>query len=181
MHGKAKIQSFCFLNVFDRFLRKTEYNFTFISYFRNKIINMSMADSKLTDLMEEHGIKVTANRLIVARSLHASLMPMSLAELERQILTLDKSSIFRVLNLFRDYHLVHVIEDGAGGVKYELCHSHSANADEDAHAHFHCEVCGRTLCLDHVPVPMIRLPEGYEAHSVNYLIKGVCPDCLCRK
>ena len=68
-----------------------------------------MADSKLTDLMEEHGIKVTANRLIVARALHASLMPMSLTELERQILTLDKSSIFRVLNLFRDYHLVHVI------------------------------------------------------------------------
>ena len=100
-----------------------------------------MDDSKLTELMEGHGVKVTANRLIVARALHASLMPMSLPELERRIVTLDKSSIFRVLSLFRENHLVHVIEDGGGGVKYELCHSHSSLADEDAHAHFHCEVC----------------------------------------
>ena len=152
---------------------------TFIShYFRIFATNFqSMAESRLTDLMEEHGIKVTANRLIVARTLHASLMPMSLAELERQILTMDKSSIFRVLNLFRDNHLVHVIEDGAGGVKYELCHSHSSHADEDIHAHFHCEVCGRTLCLDHVPGPLIPLPDGYEVRTVNYLIRGVCPEC----
>ena len=140
-----------------------------------------MDDSKLTELMESHGVKVTANRIIVARALHASLMPMSLPELERRIVTLDKSSIFRVLSLFRENHLVHVIEDGGGGVKYELCHSHSSLADEDAHAHFHCEVCGRTLCLDHVPVPMIRLPEGYEAHAVNYLVKGVCPECRLRR
>ncbi|MBP5507674.1 MAG: transcriptional repressor [Prevotella sp.] len=140
-----------------------------------------MADDKLSDFINAHGIKATANRIIVARTLHSSLMPMSLAELEKQIVTLDKSSIFRVLNLFRDCHLVHVIEDGRGGVKYELCHSISSNDDEDAHAHFHCEVCGRTLCLDHVPIPMIQLPEGYMAHSVNYLVKGICPDCAQRQ
>ena len=138
-----------------------------------------MADCKMTDLLNAHGIKATANRIIVARALHSSLMPLSLVELEKLIATLDKSSIFRVLNLFRESHFVHIIEDGGGGVKYELCHSIGSKDDEDAHAHFHCEVCGRTLCLDHVPIPMIPLPDGYEAHSVNYLVKGICPDCIC--
>lgn len=139
-----------------------------------------MAEIQLTELMAQHGVKVTSNRLIVARALQSSMMPMSLVELEHKIMTLDKSSIFRVLTVFRESHLVHVIEDGVGGVKYELCHSHSRHTDEDAHAHFHCEVCGRTLCLDHIPVPMMALPSGYEAHSFNYLIKGVCPECLQR-
>ena len=140
-----------------------------------------MEENHLLDLLQRHGVKPTANRIVIARTLAAAGRPMSMTELETELETIDKSNVFRTLQAFREAHLVHVIEDGAGGVKYELCHSHSANADEDAHAHFHCEVCGRTLCLDHVPVPMIRLPEGYEAHSVNYLIKGVCPDCLSRR
>lgn len=139
-----------------------------------------MQEKKLVSFIERHGVKVTANRLLVARTLHASLMPLSLAELEQKIVSIDKSGIFRALSLFKECHLVHVIEDGSGGVKYELCHSHSFHDDEDAHAHFHCEVCGRTLCLDHVPIPAIPLPEGYVAHAVNYLVKGVCPDCMMK-
>jgi hypothetical protein len=26
-------------------------------------------------------------------------------------------------------------------------------------------------------VPGIQLPEGYHALSVNYVVKGLCPDC----
>ena len=45
---------------------------------------------------------------------------MSLSELEYKILSIDKSGIFRALTLFREHHLVHVIEDGGDGVRYEL-------------------------------------------------------------
>ena len=131
----------------------------------------------IDELFIEHDIKPTANRTLVARALADSPRPLSLAELEEKLLTLDRSSIFRALTLFREQHLVHVIEGGGEGVRYELCQSHDHETDDDQHAHFHCEHCHRTFCLEDIPVPMVRLPEGYEMTSASYLIKGICPAC----
>ena len=136
-----------------------------------------MTDNTFDDLLLDHDIKPTANRLLVARALADSRRPLSLAELEECLWTMDRSSIFRVLTLFRDQHLVHVIEGGGEGVRYELCQSHDHSTDDDQHAHFHCERCHRTFCLEDVHVPVVTLPEGYEVTAVNYLIKGICPAC----
>ena len=66
-----------------------------------------MDEKSCVSLLEEHGIKPTANRIVVVRALASSMLPQSLAELERRIGTIDKSNIFRALTLFREYHLVH--------------------------------------------------------------------------
>ena len=136
-----------------------------------------MEENNYTTLLEEHNIKPTANRLIVLRTLDGAGRPMSLTELENKILTIDKSGIFRTLSLFREQHLVHVIEDGGDGVRYELCHSHDDDIDDDLHVHFYCEQCHQTYCLDHIPVPGIDLPAGFIMSSVNYMAKGICPHC----
>lgn len=140
-----------------------------------------MEDNNYTTLLEAHDIKPTANRLIVLRTLDGAGRPMSLTELENRILTIDKSGIFRTLSLFREQHLVHVIEDGGDGVRYELCHSHHDDIDDDLHVHFYCEQCHQTYCLDHIPVPGIDLPEGFIMSSVNYMVKGICPHCAYKK
>lgn len=140
-----------------------------------------MEENNYTTLLEEHNIKPTANRLIVLRTLDGAGRPMSLTELENKILTIDKSGIFRTLSLFREQHLVHVIEDGGDGVRYELCHSHHDDIDDDLHVHFYCEQCQQTYCLDHIPVPGIDLPEGFIMSSVNYMVKGICPHCAYKK
>ena len=136
-----------------------------------------MEDNNYTALLEAHNIKPTANRLIVLRTLDGAGRPMSLTELENKIQTIDKSGIFRTLSLFREQHLVHVIEDGGDGVRYELCHSHDDDIDDDLHVHFYCEQCHQTYCLDHIPVPGIDLPAGFIMSSVNYMVKGICPHC----
>ena len=136
-----------------------------------------MEENNYTTLLEEHNIKPTANRLIVLRTLDGAGRPMSLTELENKIQTIDKSGIFRTLSLFREQHLVHVIEDGGDGVRYELCHSHDDDVDDDLHVHFYCEQCHQTYCLDHIPVPGIDLPAGFIMSSVNYMVKGICPHC----
>ncbi len=137
-------------------------------------------EERLIALFEEHELRPTANRLMVAKTLAGSLFPLSLIELEHRIQTIDRSNIFRALTLFKTHHLVHVIEDGSGGVRYEMCRSHSQTVDDDEHAHFHCERCGKTFCLDYGSIPAIPLPDGFEATSVNYLVKGICPDCKRR-
>jgi Fur family ferric uptake transcriptional regulator len=135
-----------------------------------------MSKQEITHLLEEHGVKVTANRLLVAEALSDAGRPLSLTELEDEIGSMDKSSIFRSLMTFRDNHLVHAIED-MEGTRYELCLSHDHDHDEDTHVHFYCEKCHRTFCLENIHIPPVELPGGYDAWTSNYLIKGICPSC----
>jgi Fur family ferric uptake transcriptional regulator len=130
----------------------------------------------LEELFARHGVKLTANRLLIARALQEAGRPLSMTELETQLETIDKSNVFRTLTAFREAHLVHALEDAGDGVRYELCHSHS-NEDDDVHVHFYCTRCHRTYCLEDTPVPPVKVPEGYEAESVSYLVRGVCPEC----
>ena len=139
-----------------------------------------MNEANCSQLLEEHGIKPTANRIVVVRELVKCLHPATLAELENRIKTIDKSNIFRALTLFKEHHLVHVIEGGSEGVRYELCHSHDHAVDNDMHIHFHCEHCGETVCLEDLAIPEMLLPEGYLMQSANFVLKGICPKCQRR-
>jgi len=136
-----------------------------------------MNESQCVTLLEQHGIKPTANRIVVLKALANATRPLSLTELEYQILTIDKSGVFRALTLFREHGLVHVLEGSTDGVHYELCHSHNDDYDDDLHVHFHCEQCHRTFCLEEIPIPPVTLPEGFAMTSINYMMKGICPDC----
>ena len=44
-----------------------------------------MDETTCVGLLEEHGIKPTANRIVVLKALASSMLPQSLAELERRI------------------------------------------------------------------------------------------------
>ena len=135
-----------------------------------------MNDSDLIAIIEQHDIKPTANRIIVAKALANESRSLTMAELEDRIGSIDKSGIFRTLTLFKKHHLVHTLEDSEG-VRYELCHSHDHAIDNDMHVHFHCEQCGETVCLEELAIPEVPLPEGYEMQSANFVIKGRCPKC----
>ena len=52
-------------------------------------------------MLIEHGIKPTANRLLVLKALADSHRPVTMSELEDAIDTIDKSGIFRTLTLFK--------------------------------------------------------------------------------
>ena len=133
--------------------------------------------SDLEELFALHGVKVTANRLLIAQALQDAGRPLSMTELEARLETIDKSNVFRALTAFKEAHLVHALEDTGDGVRYELCHSHDEDEDDDVHVHFYCIKCHRTYCLYDTPVPPVQVPKGYEAESVSYLVKGICPDC----
>ena len=133
------------------------------------------------EILEKKGVKSTPNRILVLRALCGYTRPVSLPELEVDTHPMDKSSIFRVLNLFVKRHVVHAIEDGSGILKYEVCHGGTECTVNDMHVHFHCLECGQTFCLEAIHIPEIGLPEGFEVDSVNYVVKGLCPKCSRRK
>lgn len=130
--------------------------------------------------MAAAGLRPTANRLLVLRALMAAHAPLSMSELEQELETLDKSSVFRVLMALLDAGLVHALEDGRGIVRYEICTGgghHGADGTADLHVHFYCRQCHRVFCLSDVDIPTVDVPRGYVPQSVNYMVKGLCPEC----
>lgn len=99
----------------------------------------------------------------------------SLSDMERWMPTMDRSSIFRALKLFADHHLLHVIDDGCGLQKYCVCRCGSE--EHISHIHFTCHKCGRTYCMEDHAIPVVELPEGFRVTEVEYIVKGVCPNC----
>lgn len=130
--------------------------------------------------LERKGVKPTPNRMLVLKALLQSDHPVNLSELESILLTLDKSSIFRVLTLFLEHDLVHAIEDGSGSLKYEICTGDESCSIADMHIHFHCESCHKTYCFEQIPIPVAELPAGFTPHAITYMVKGECPECKRR-
>lgn len=140
-----------------------------------------MSKELFLSVLQRHGVKATANRLLILDTLDRAERPLSAQEIEARLGTIDKSGISRTLQLFRSHHLLHVLES-SDCTLYELCRSdiHSVD-DSDTHVHFHCEHCGRTFCIDNTPIPPVELPAGYQPRSATYIVKGVCAECADHK
>ena len=141
-----------------------------------------MNSSHCEAILLKHGIRPTAVRILLLEVMERFEHTFSLADLETEADTLDKSSIFRSLALFAEHHLLHVVEDGSGAIRlfesnYCLSHNDHACRIDELHCHIHSEDCGNTFCLDDVHVPVIHYPAGYEVREINYLVKGRCPAC----
>lgn len=63
-------------------------------------------------MLKQKGVRPTANRILILKTLHNEHRPMSLSTMEAILLPMDKSSIFRVLTLFLEHDIVHAFEDG---------------------------------------------------------------------
>lgn len=131
----------------------------------------------LVHKLEHRDIKPTAGRLLILNSMMRGNEAVSLPDLERYLPTIDKSTISRTLSLFLLHGLIHAIDDGSGAMKYAVCDDSCECVPEDEHTHFYCTECHRTFCLKHIAVPTVELPDGFLLKNINYVIKGLCPEC----
>ena len=131
---------------------------------------------EIAEKLEHKGVKPTANRMLVYQVMMDQHRPLCLRDLEDELVTMDRSSIFRTLTLFLKHDVIHAFEDGRGVEHYELCR-HDDEDHTGSHVHFYCESCGRTYCIEQVSLPSVHLPEEYSVHSMSFVVKGVCPEC----
>ncbi len=124
----------------------------------------------------EHGIRPTAMRLLLYRTMGQFHDAFSIADLEDALETVDKSTIFRTLTLFVAQHVIHEVEDGSGSEKYCVVRADDCGPDH-MHCHFYCDSCHKTFCLDGTKIPVVSYPDGYQLREINYMMKGLCPDC----
>ena len=117
-----------------------------------------MNSQDIISRLESKGIRPTANRILVMKTLMGEQNPQSLSNLERKMVSMDKSSIFRTLTLFLEHDVVHAFEDGRGVLCYELCEEKGACDHHDGHIHFYCESCQRSFCMEDIHIPSFELP-----------------------
>ena len=136
-----------------------------------------MNSEDISALLNTKSIKPTPNRILVLKELVSATRPVNLADLENKLSPMDKASIFRVLDLFVEKEMIHVIDDGTRSFKYELCRSRTHHTFSDQHVHFCCNNCKRIFCLENVALPVIPVPDGFKTLSGNFILKGLCSKC----
>lgn len=120
-----------------------------------------MNSQDMISRLESKGIRPTANRILVMKTLMGEQNPQSLSNLERKMVSMDKSSIFRTLTLFLEHDVVHAFEDGRGVLCYELCEEKGACDHHDGHIHFYCESCQRSFCMEDIHIPSSSCPKAF--------------------
>lgn len=127
--------------------------------------------------LKKRNIKPTASRLLIFKAMQQFDKAFSLTDLETELGTVNKSTIFRTLTLFHDHLLIHTIDDGSGSMKYSICSDSCTCSLEDMHVHFTCTHCENTYCLESISIPSIQLPEKFLLESINFVMKGLCNQC----
>jgi len=86
----------------------------------------------------------------------------------------DTVTLYRVLEWLMENSLVRRISGADGVWRF----STGAGQQDHEHAHFQCTRCDSVTCVNDMPLPRrVKLPEGFVGQEVDFLIKGLCPNC----
>ena len=90
----------------------------------------------------------------------------------------DRVTVYRTLQTFFENGIIHQIPTTDNTVLYALCkESCEAGHHHDEHVHFICNRCDKTICLDEITVPTVKLPKGFKPIQKAMIVKGICTEC----
>jgi Fur family transcriptional regulator, ferric uptake regulator len=128
-------------------------------------------------IIQDAGLRPTANRLAVLEALLKAENPLSHHELLSTLSSthnFDRVTLYRVLDWLLDHQIAHKVAGDNRAWRFQLNNHNTSHR----HAHFECTQCGKIYCLDDVSPRTPKLPQDFRAHSIELTIKGVC--ALCR-
>jgi len=130
------------------------------------------------ELLRQHGIQVTAQRLAVLRAV--SVRPHGTADdvaevVRAEIGAISRQGVYDALGMLGDRGLIRRIQPAGSPARYE-------DRVGDNHHHLICRVCGRTVDVDCAvgATPCLTAAEdsGFEIEEAEVVYWGRCPDCL---
>lgn len=136
------------------------------------------ADS--ADLLRQHGIQVTAQRLAVFRAVasHPHVTADAVAESVRaEIGAISLQSVYDTLGLLVAEGLIRRIQPSGSPARFE-------DRVRDNHHHLICRACGRVVDVDCAvgSAPCLTAADdmGYEIDEAEIAYWGRCPDCVAQ-
>jgi Fur family ferric uptake transcriptional regulator len=136
--------------------------------------------SHASDLLRQHGIQVTAQRLAVLRavSAHPHITADAVAEAVRdEIGAISLQSVYDTLALLFEQGVIRRIQPAGSPARFE-------DRVGDNHHHLICRLCGRVVDVDcavgSAPCLAASNDCGYEVDEAEVAYWGRCPDCLAQ-
>ncbi|HKK79564.1 MAG TPA: transcriptional repressor [Phaeodactylibacter sp.] len=133
--------------------------------------------------LKAHKLRNTAIRKeVLELFMQSEGKALSNQDLEEQLDSPDRITLYRTLKAFEDRGLIHLAVDRGGISKYALCSDDcDAHAHHDSHAHFHCQSCGKTICLEGEIIIKAQPPAGYRVRQEKLVLEGECADCAHKR
>lgn len=137
----------------------------------------SRSSSDPAEILREHGVQVTAQRLAVMRAV--SSQPHSTADdieeiVRAEIGSISRQAVYDALGTLSDRGLIRRIQPGRSPARYE-------DRIDDNHHHLVCRGCGLTLDVDCVvgqkPCLQASDDHGFRIEEAEIVYWGYCPNC----
>ncbi len=137
-----------------------------------------MQDRALT-ILKRNSLSITDSRQKILELFLQSSGALAHADIEKKTgESFDRVTVYRTLQSFVEKGLVHLIPTTDNSIKYALCKDEcQAGHHNDNHVHFICDECNKTICLDEVTIPAVKLPKGFKPQYVEMMVTGICGDC----
>ncbi len=137
-----------------------------------------MNQQALTILRKNH-LSITDSRQKILELFLQSNGALEHADIEEKTgESFDRVTVYRTLQLFVEKGLIHSIPTTDNAIKYALCKDDcEAGHHNDNHVHFICDNCSKTICLDDVTIPSVKLPKGFSPARAEMVVTGICGDC----
>lgn len=133
-----------------------------------------------TELLKQHGIQVTAQRLAVLRAIagRPHITAERVAEVARaEIGSISLQSVYDTLAVLVAGGLVRRIQPAGSPARFE-------DRVGDNHHHLICRICGRLVdvecAIGSAPCLTADSNMGYEIDEAEVAYWGRCPDCLAK-
>jgi Fur family ferric uptake transcriptional regulator len=131
-------------------------------------------------LLKSHGIELTDHRKRVFNVISGSskaLTPKVILDQIHRHSTMDKVTLYRILDLFVNKKVLRRIAGQTGQVYYEVvCEAH-----RPVHSHFICRECGDIECLNDLLVKELKAklkPHARWAdNDIDLKLEGICGEC----
>ena len=137
-------------------------------------------EKKILEILKKNQLSVTEGRKKILELFLNSSGALAHADIEKHTNTsFDRVTVYRTLQTFVDKGLIHHIPTTDNSILYALCKDNcEAGHHHDNHVHFICDDCSKTVCLDEVIVPKVKLPRGFKQKHTEVVVTGTCDDCI---
>ena len=130
------------------------------------------------NLLREHGVQVTAQRLAVLRTVsrrpHCTADDVA-ADVRGEIGAISRQAVYDALGMLVEKGLIRRIQPARSPALYE-------DRVGDNHHHLICRSCGKTVDVDcavgDTPCLTAAADSGYQIDEAEVIYWGTCPKCL---
>lgn len=137
--------------------------------------------SNPVELLREHGLPVTAQRIAVLRAVSGrphGTADVIAEDVRGEIGTISRQAVYNVLGTLSEKGLIRRIQPSGSAARYE-------DRVGDNHHHLVCRSCGETVDVDCAvgETPCLHAVDdaGYEIDEAEVVYWGTCPKCLKAK